>query len=299
LLVTVLLFGSFYFVVKKKNAAAALLMALAITIKLIPLLALPFFALKKQWTYLTLVTVFLVLLNLAPALYFGFGENIKLLNTWYEHVIENQETHERLTVINLSLKGQLQRSLSEVDYSQRTVGTKHDDVDYKNVNITSVSEAAVNRIWIIFSAILYAAGLFLIWLKPKTDDSNAKDLDDSQSLTPQQITIFEYGLMVCLMLVIAPLTSKIYFVMLLLPVAGLANYAFNFKSLAARIARYVLLFVAITNAVLPLLPGRTTQRLILVLGTDFYLTFLLTLTLMFVLAAGKKFSRSKPVADLS
>src|SRR5260370_34892271 len=85
------------------------------------------------------------------------------------------------------------------------------------------------------------------------------------------------------MLLVGPVTSKIYFVALLWPVGCLASFAAYQASLGGRLATYVLLSLAAANSVLPLLPGRSIQRLLIVLGADFYVNCLLMIALLYVL----------------
>ena len=141
LLAVVLLFAALYSFLKRKLPVAALLMALSITIKLTPILILPYFALKKQWRLLLLTGSFLIAINLLPSFYFGFSKNAELLKTWYRHVVADQEFHETNGPINLSLKGQLRRYLSEVDYDSRVDG----DVNYRSINFVSLPQKAVDR----------------------------------------------------------------------------------------------------------------------------------------------------------
>src|SRR5712692_5899790 len=143
-LVTFLLFASLYYALWQKELAAAALMALAITIKLTPVLFLPYFVLKRRWTLLASVCVFLVAFNIAPSGYFGLRGNGELLRSWYGHVVASQDFHEDNGPINLSLKGQLRRSLSTVDYSQRVDG----DIQYPSVQIASLSREQVVRGWL-------------------------------------------------------------------------------------------------------------------------------------------------------
>src|SRR5947209_8864371 len=65
LLVIFLLFAACYLAFCKKPMFAGLALALAISIKLVPALLLPYFALRKQWRLLAAVAVFLVVINLA------------------------------------------------------------------------------------------------------------------------------------------------------------------------------------------------------------------------------------------
>jgi hypothetical protein len=275
-----LLFASLYFAHRRKALAAAILMALAITIKLTPVLLLPYFALKKRWAMLAAVVVFLAAINIAPSASFGFRENNQLLKTWYEHVVASQEFHEDNGPINLSLKGQFRRYLTDVDYTQRVDG----DVNYPAVNLTSLSRDHVAQAWTIIAAVLFA-GVLLVMLGLPTNyeaitiKSNRSDKSDE----PNKIVPLELAVMICLMLLVGPLTSKIYFVALLWPVASLGSFAAYRTYSTGRLASYTLIFLAAVNSVLPLLPGRSTQRLLIVLGADFYVNFLLMIALLYIL----------------
>lgn len=267
LLAVFLLFVSFYFIIKRNNLSAAIAMALAITIKLTPILILPYFALKRRWGFLSLVAALLIAINVAPAAYFGFTKNSQLLRSWYEHVIRDQEFHEMNGPINLSLKGQLRRHFSQIDYSERVDG----DVHYPPVNIASVSQEIVEKGWAVLTAIMFLSTLVLIWTGSK------------KCINSEKRVLFELSLMICLMLFAGPLTSKIYFIALLWPVICLADFAFNDSTPQANRVREVLIFAAMINSVLPLLPGRSVQRLLLVLGVDFYVNCLLAAAVVYAL----------------
>ncbi|HEX5732658.1 MAG TPA: glycosyltransferase family 87 protein [Blastocatellia bacterium] len=281
LLAVFLLFAALYSFLKGKLPMAALLMALSITIKLTPILILPYFALKKQWRLLWLTGLFLIAINLLPSLYFGFTKNAELLKTWYRHVVTDQEFHEMNGPINLSLKGQLRRYLSEVDYNSRVDG----DVNYRSINFASLPQKTVDRIWIAIALIIYVLVLFLIWRASRQRNTNG-----------DRPVALELGLMICLMLFVGPLTSKIYFIALLWPVFFLACLAFSSPSPGPRFIRSVLILVAAANLILPLLPGSSVQRLLLVLGADFFLNCLVMAALAQALTSTRQAFRSTDVA---
>jgi len=292
LLAITLMFAAFYFVAEQKNQAAAVAMALAITIKLTPILILPYFALKRKWRLLGFVAIWIVVLNLLPATYFGWTTNAQLLSTWYGHVIASQEFHEANGPINLSLKGQLRRYLSEVDYAQRVDG----DVRYPAVNLAAFPAERVEQTALVLSALIFLGALALIWWfsgksPPPEADSQSTTFDvrhkmraTGQTCAPSRYGV-ELGLMICLMLLVGPLTSKIYFIALLWPVYALAEFGFACAGTAARLARRVVIAAAVINSVLPLLPGRSVQRWLLVAGVDFLMTALLLGVLVYVLIA--------------
>src|SRR6266571_3602604 len=213
---------------------------------------------KKMWLPVALA----VAQYFVMVLHYG---NAQLLATWYRHVVSSQEFHEDNGPINLSLKGQLRRYLTDVDYSQRVDG----DVDYAAVNLGSVSREHAVELWAVIAGILFSGVMFLIWWARQGFGRGANSL--------------ELALMICLILMIGPLTSKIYFIALLWPVASLVSLAADTTTRMGKVVFVVLALLAATNFVLPLLPGRSTQRLLLVVGVDFYLNCLLMATLIYSL----------------
>ena len=284
LLITFLIFASFYFSTKPKSIApAAALMALAITIKIMPALALPFFAVKKQWRYLVLTGAFVILFNLLPAVYFGFGANLNLLGEWFDHVVIGHAAHEQSGAINLSLRGQLRRTLTEIDYRERVAGTESADVEYEKVNVAAISDENSDRVWLLVSFILFAAAIVVVWLKKSAAPPDVTKSAAAKFFIAENFQPLEFGLICCLIPLINPLSPKFYFIILLLPVFALANYGYAVKTRAANIAFAVVAFVAVANFILPLIPGRAAQRYLLVIGTDFYAAILLTAVLFYVL----------------
>jgi hypothetical protein len=280
LLAIFLLFAGLYCYYFRKDYLASALIGLSITIKLTPILILPYFALKKRWNLLLLVAGFLVLFNLMPAAYFGFDRNLALLENWVRHVVVDQEFHESNGPVNLSLKGQLRRYLTEIDYSKRF----DKDTRYPAVNVARVSTVEADRLWYVLGSTVFLCGLLLIWRGARIREREAqlttnapsaiRPLRDSADDSSLHVCL-DLGLMVCLMLFVGPLTSKIYFTALVWPVAALASYAFTKNGPAATLGRRVVVIVAVTNSVLPLLPGSSIQRLLLVAGIDFYVNLLL------------------------
>ncbi|HKA20167.1 MAG TPA: glycosyltransferase family 87 protein [Blastocatellia bacterium] len=284
LLAVFLLFASLYSFQKGREGIAGLLMAVAITIKLTPFLLLPYFVLKRRWRMLSSVCVLLIIINFVPSVYFGISGNIKLIENWYEHVISSQDFHEDNGPINLSLKGELRRYVSPVDYSKRVDG----DVQYPAINFASLTREDLLWAWIIGCAILFVAVLLLIWFERASPQA---EIEGNNRINGR--FALEMSLMLCLMLLVGPLTSKIYFVTLLWPIACLADIAVRSRSREAGIAMRVLILIAIVNSVLPLLPGRSIQRLLLVVGIDFYVNLLAMSALAFVLISSQRLIRSQ------
>ena len=263
LIVTALMFAGLSLALRGRDLPAAALLAVTITVKIVPALTLPYFAVTRRFTLLGLVLIITAVLNLLPSIYFGVPGNRDLIARWYDHVIVGQEFHEANGPINLSLKGQLQRTFTEVDYTQRVDG----DHRYAAVNVAALSTSTVDRAWMAISACLFVGGLVLIWVSARTSDSTNQEATEATEGTDVRLAALQIGLLICVMLFVGPLTSKVYLVALLWPVVAVGVVAWDHAAV-----RRALIVVAILSSALPLLPGRTMQRLLLVAGTDFYVS---------------------------
>ena len=259
---------AFYSVLSRKQLMAAVPMALAITIKISPILTLPYFALRRQWRFLAATSVLVVVFNLLPALYFGWNTNAALLVNWYRHVVANDEFHEVNGPLDLSLRGQLKRYLVDIDYEKR-----FDDPDYEEVNFLSLSEAQFEQIWRILAAGMFIGTLFIIWrLKTKR---RRLGLEQSEF---DSLTFLEFGLAISLVLLVAPRTNAYYLIALFFPLIPLSDDLLRKKS-NFNIAIFGL--VLLGTCILPLVPGRHIQRLFLVLGIDFWVMIVVWIGLIY------------------
>jgi len=315
LLTIALLFTGLFLLIRGSQISGAMAVALSISIKVTPAFALVYFALKRRWKSVVLVLLMVALINLAPAAYFGFNRNTGLIGAWYRHVVQNQSFHEENGPVNLSLKGQLRRYLSEVDYGQRV----DKDKDYPSINIARFPAGKLRVLWLVLEGVLslIIAG-FLIFRQdrrpadsshqvrgpllqsadqpttPTEPDGSTNAVVSTRSKDSRNHDSLELAAIICWMLIAEPLTSKIYFIALLWPIASLARYAWSESSRQARRLRGLLISLAAVNFALPLVPGRLVQRALLVVGTDFWLTCLLLGLLLWVLNSVRS---AIPVAD--
>ena len=88
----------------------------------------------------------------------------------------------------------------------------------------------------------------------------------------------EFGLMICLSLLIAPRSNGYYFLALFFPLIPFIHNVFRNKSKFNILAFGLILTL---TCLLPLIPGRSTQRLLLVLGVDFYTALVLWIALAY------------------
>jgi alpha-1,2-mannosyltransferase len=278
LIVTALMFAGFSLALRGRDLPAATLLAVAITVKIVPALTLPYFAVTRRFTLLGLVLIISAALNLLPSIYFGVTGNGDLIARWYEHVIVGQEFHETNGPINLSVKGQLRRTFTKVDYTQRVDG----DHRYAAVNLAALSTSTVDRLWMAIAACLFVGGLALIWVSARTPDST------NQQATDVRLAALQIGLLICVMLFVGPLTSKVYLVALLWPVVAVGVAAWDHAAV-----RRALIVLAILSSAFPLLPGRTVQRFLLVAGTDFYVSTAILGLVAFTLMRSNRLRRPR------
>jgi len=76
---------------QNKNSAGACLIALGISIKLLPLIIIPYLFFNKQFKAVALIIVFFILFLVLPSLIVGFEQNNKLLIEWW-HLINPTTT---------------------------------------------------------------------------------------------------------------------------------------------------------------------------------------------------------------
>ena len=283
LIVTAMMFAGLSLALKRRDLPAATLLAIATTVKIVPALTLVYFAITRRFRLLGLVIVIIAALNLLPSVYFGIAGNTELVARWYEHVIGGQEFHETNGPINLSLKGQLRRTFTEIDYTRRVDG----DYRYPAVNVATWPVSIIDRIWLALSAGSVLGGLVLIWWT-----SSSRAFGDVHGDT--RLAALQLGLLICLMLFVGPLTWKVYLIALLWPVVAVGMTAWEHVPL-----RRGLIAVAILSSALPLVPGRSIQRLLLVAGVDFYLSVVVLVLVVFALirSAGGKKSQAMPTAQ--
>lgn len=118
---------------KKKFVLGGALLALAITIKLLPLLFLPYLLYRGKWKELCSTLFFIVVFIIAPALFLGIEFNTFLLNEWWkiinpsnkEHVLEGklgvQSLSALIPVYLTEVKGQIDVKQNFLDLNIQTV----------------------------------------------------------------------------------------------------------------------------------------------------------------------------------
>lgn len=240
--------------------AAAFTLATAINLKVWPLFFVPYLAFKKEWRVTSCILVFTICLAMLPMVYFGFSENIQLLEQWFSQEILPQFADSQTWFSisnpppNQSLRGVLMRYFTVIDY------TKLSDTNYQMVHMVSLNPDMIRALCLGLLFIGYAGLLLLA-------RSRAQSFGE-----------VENGVAFCA-LVLFETASHFSRVVLLWPamLAGLIVAQHIEVPKWVRTFIYAALVISIAQ---PFVPGASSQRLMQVLGFDFWVTILLTITMV-------------------
>jgi hypothetical protein len=256
-----------YFFETGRAKLSAFALALSISIKVFPGFFLPYFLIRRKYWYVALTLLFVAVINLMPAFYFGFQENVELLRTWYDHVIRNRDFHEFQGGINHSLKGVLQRYLSRIPYEDRF------DKRFSNINVANLDERSLQIMWYVVTGLVL---LLMAYLGFRQSDDR-KD------------RLLTYGLIACAILAFAPITGYNYFVMLILPSAVLSSYLLrHYEGEQARVILVLTITAALLSFLPPLVPGKVMQRFVQVHSPYFFSTLAMFAASAVALISGRR-----------
>jgi hypothetical protein len=223
-------------------AGAAL--ALGIITKVWPLFFVPYLAARREWKVVSATILITVILALAPSLYFGFGENLNLLQQWAHQEFATQTGQSEIWFPSQSLRGVFMRYLTAIDYSEVP------DSNYPLVHIATFDPASVRTLWMIAVGLLYAG--FLLVSRQRQNQFGM-----SEALAFSAIILLQ------------PFSQKYALVVLLWPALVAARLAESNRM------RGLLYAATAITVVQPLVKGAAAQRLMQVLGFDFLATALL------------------------
>ena len=239
---------------RARPIAAAFALGLAASLKIWPLLFVPYLAARREWRVVLWTLLFTLGLTLLPAAYFGWGGNETLLRQWASQEFGTQFGAAQVWFPSQSLRGVLMRYLVEIDYS------KLPDPNYRTVNLLALDPRSVRLLWLALATAGYVALLVL-----------ARNRAQSPGYT-------EHGLAFCALALLEPITHRIVLVVLLWP-GMVAGAALATKGDLPRWARATLYAAVCLLALQPLVPGAASQRLFQVLGVDFLATCLVAAAL--------------------
>lgn len=234
------------------RAASAL--ALAISIKVWPLVFVPYLVAARRYRVAGGTLVLAGVLTLAPSLYLGPTRTVDLLVEWADQEFVTQAGQAEMWFPSQSLRGVMMRYLTDVDYSVVP------DANYPAIHQADLGDETV--VWLSLAASIVIYGLFLGGVRAREDH-----------------LLVSAALAFCLVALIEPHTQRHALVLLLWPalVAG---------RLRAPAARWLVLTATGLVALQPLVPGAQFQRLFQTLGADFAAVVLLSAAFAIALVRG-------------
>jgi hypothetical protein len=230
----------------------ALLLATAASIKLFPVLMLPYFAIRRQWRFVAVTGVFVVVLNLVPVIYVGFTDNCYLLKEWYNHVIVEDDVYRDHAPENISVKGTFDRLLNAEGLAPK--GTE-------KIKLASWKPEPVKYIYLITAAAVFLAMMLAL------EYFQRKGIDDGFAL-------HKFALLLCMMIIVGPRTNDYFLAALLVPLTVMILCCFASPT---RLNIGILGAIILTSALHIFMPGKERRLLMTLAGWHLFLPFLLGL----------------------
>jgi len=250
---------------KKRPVVSSVLLGLATAIKVWPVFIFPFLALRGRglWRIGVQSLAVAAAFTAAPALWLGWGNFVGLLTQWFAQERTINALLGDRWYPSQSLRGVMLRYLTAMDYSGLP------DLNYPHVNFISLGSWEVRQLWLVLAVLL---GVFaLVQVRRSANDSIA------------------YCLFFCFLLIVEPNVQKLAYTALLWPILYAGVVMANRS--APRSSCWLLTGAAAVAVLQPLIPGAATQRLMQVLGIDFF-GVLVPLTVALLIHSAKE-SRAK------
>lgn len=240
-------------------ATPAAALSIAIAAKVMPVLLLGYFAMRRRFALCAATVAALVILLALPAAVVGSARNTQLLERFAKYAAEKINEED-----NYALRGVLVRYLT-ADHRQ--------DRSYPATSFASLSPAAVSETWAIA---LVTVGLFVaaaLW----------------RDSTDPMIHLLELSIVLTVMLLASPHTQRRYFTALFVPVAALVAIAGKAeRPRDRRLAVGALTVTAFVGTVLPLVFGGRSAALSYEAGSPYFFGTLLLFIVLLVLTTRAK-----------
>lgn len=239
LLVFAVLIAGWEFACRSRWWRTALCAGLGAAMKATPLLFLPFLLLRRHWLAAALVPVTFLVASFVPE-WFGHSDSGEpYLVDWYRTFLsgmnpidpdapataQSEGAWQAWNYLNQSLGGTLHRLFTPVEPGLHRV----------NVALFELSPRGLKLLTQVAQALLLVGGALLLGWRAR--DARALQLDERLGAT--------FGLILCGMVLLSPMSSKSHFCVLLLPYAVLALSFVRFESSPTE--RWLLLLVAALN----------------------------------------------------
>lgn len=262
--------------IRRRTEVASALTGLAISVKVFPILSLPYFLIRRQWRFVLMTLGCILVFVLLPSLYFGFGTNAQLHAEWARHVVSAPEFYELNGPHDMAVDGIITRYFSHIDYQSRMA-----DREYPNVNVANIDRNILKVVGLALAALIGVI-TYLVIIKRNWRRKSASTDDNA---------IYEFGLVICMILLVGPRTNAPYAAALFVPLTALL-YSLIVKHVKLLILP--LAVVAMVSVYLPLIPGARMARLFNALGVEFFSFFAAWLGLIWVLLRDSFTVRNAP-----
>lgn len=193
-----------FYVIEKRWKYAAFFLALSISFKVTPLLLLVYFLFRKNYSLFAWSIIFLLGLNIIPEILFGIFRGESYNWEWVKLVVLKMDTQHLTTheitaiwppnsIMNQSLKPWIYRLFTE-----NSVSIKGSDY---SPNLFNFSASISSFISLILSGIMLIVSFVVLWRDKLLNHFNL---------------LGEISLVLCLMLLLSPVSSKPHFVTLII-----------------------------------------------------------------------------------
>jgi len=244
-----------YGIEKGRVVWPSFLLALAVALKITPLLFVFYFLVKKKFKVCAVVAVSLAVLFLLPALFVGFEKNAVLVKEWSMSAAQKSEAS-----VNHSLKGVLFKYLN------------HNEIDgpkYPKINVADFSRETVYALWLVLglATMIFLAAIF------------------ARASRHPDVVLLEHSLVVVGILILSPHSMRVYFSTLLLPSGILVILLIKYsQNIYRRLMQGVLVLSFLVSVLIPaVLPGRQASLVYEIHSPYFFATTILFFVLVFLI----------------
>jgi Glycosyltransferase family 87 len=252
-----------------KVAVPAAALALAIATKLMPVMLLPYLALRRRAGVCAATIVALAFIAIVPSAIVGYQTNNHLLEGFGKYAVQKIDEGD-----NYSLRGVLFRYLTP-DHRQ--------DLSYPNTSLASLSASAVSALWVMALA---AGGMLLarvLWREP----------------SGPAVRALEFSLMLTAMLLASPHTQRRYFTALYVPILTLLALLPASPVVAQGwSARLGLVATGAASTFLPLLFGGRTHALAYEASSPYFFSTLVLFVVLLLTTERLKSRHPSTVEEL-
>lgn len=191
-----------HFHLKNNAMSAALFLAISISLKVTPLLLVVYFAYKKEFKLILFTFVFLLGLNLIPELIFGFQRGVSYNWEWIKLVVLKMDSQHLSSdeiaaiwppnsIMNQSIKPWIYRLFTENSVSIKGLDFHPNLLEFSPV-VSSGIATIVSGVFLLVSAVVIY----------------------KNKIKSHYETLLQIAMVLCLMLLISPVSSKPHFITL-------------------------------------------------------------------------------------